>query len=388
MNVVLNFLKQRWVFWPLLVGILFSLAANYFNWDRTAQSCFYDGGADHWTGRDITLMVFLYKYSPLPALAIGFSALVGLIAGYFIPNLNSLRKVCFYFFSVLVVGNGILANALLKGFWGRPRPSQLKEFGGTQIFEPSLWIDLASFGKSFPCGHATMGFYFFAIALLLKGKLRGFFVTLALAFGALIGISRMSYGGHFLTDVVWAAILMWLVAFGLFQALHLKDSWRFVERAPKNRAEAIRRKLIRFALIPLVIISLALVATRSPRDKTHQLILAPSNQEVRLELDLRGVLKIETESKALQITTRAQGFGFPKSKLNLKSEIDSESGSTKIEHDLIGFFSDLRATTQLKLPAGHRYRIQLKTDRLQGLRLNDSVLETTPELMIDLRAQP
>jgi len=390
MSAPLKFLQQPAVYLPLLAGVLFSLIANLLGWDQGAQACFYEVSTDHWTGRDMPLMVALYEYGVLPALILGVGGLLVWLAGYYLKEVQALRKVSFYLFAVLALGNGILANFLLKGYWGRPRPAQVDLYGGTQAFEPSLWIDLASTGKSFPCGHATMGFYFFALALLLQGTARRVVLALALLFGGVIGLSRMSYGGHFLTDVIWAGILMWLVAYGLQQALGLQHDWRYTERPPHNAGAARRRRFVRLALLPIVLVLLLLVATRSPRDKTDHLSLEASGASLYLDLDLRGELKFEKgeAGTAMEFITRGQGFGFPKTKLHLESESGATPDRTRVYHRVRGFFSDLQASTRIRLPAGHRYEIQLHPKRLEGLRIEDKATEVSPILTLDWRGLP
>ncbi|MGB0459551.1 MAG: phosphatase PAP2 family protein [Opitutales bacterium] len=390
MSAPLKFLQQPAVYLPLLAGVLFSLIANLLGWDQGAQACFYEVSTDHWTGRDMPLMVALYEYGVLPALILGVGGLLVWLAGYYLKEVQALRKVSFYLFAVLALGNGILANFLLKGYWGRPRPAQVDLYGGTQAFEPSLWIDLASTGKSFPCGHATMGFYFFALALLLQGAARRVVLALALLFGGVIGLSRMSYGGHFLTDVIWAGILMWLVAYGLQQALGLQHDWRYTEHPPHNAGAARRRRFVRLALLPIVLVLLLLVATRSPRDKTDHLSLEASGASLYLDLDLRGELKFEkgAAGTAMEFITRGQGFGFPKTKLHLESESGATPDRTRVYHRVRGFFSDLQASTRIRLPTGHRYEIQLHPKRLEGLRIEDKATEVSPILTLDWRGLP
>lgn len=384
----LKFLAQRSIYLPFLAGVLFSVFANYLGWDLAVQFYFYDPATAEWSGRQNTLMVGLYQYSVLPALILGLIGLFGYLGGILFRKLRPWRKIYLYLFAVLIVGNGILANALFKSFWGRPRPAQVNEFGGTQNFEPCLWIDLASYGKSFPCGHATMGFYFFALALLLKGLARQLCIAFAIGFGALIGLSRLSYGGHFLTDVVWAAILMWLVALGLYHLLEIPKQWRYEERPPRSKGEARRQRWVRLVLMPLVFVVLGLAATRSPRDKTDSLSLATATPTMVLKLDLRGTVKFQSSSitSELIFKTRGQGFGFPKTKLHLKSE--ALANGTRVYHNVSGFFSDLEAVTLVHLPTGHQYEFHFATDTLKDILLNGEALDLLPVLKIDLREQP
>jgi len=105
----------------------------------------------------------------------------------------------------LAVGGGSLLNILLKHFFHRQRP----------VLENPL-LTLTSFG--FPSGH-TMGatLFYGALAVFLAQSVRGWrgrvlaFWIAALAV-ALIGLSRIYLGAHYLTDVVGAIAvgLAWL----------------------------------------------------------------------------------------------------------------------------------------------------------------------------------
>ena len=71
----------------------------------------------------------------------------------------------------MVVGAGFIVHTALKDHWGRPRPKQIIAFGGEQTFRPFYspnFFHQPEPSKSFPCGHCTMGFYFFAVAFALR----------------------------------------------------------------------------------------------------------------------------------------------------------------------------------------------------------------------------
>ena len=119
----------------------------------------------------------------------------------------------------LALGAGLIAHTLLKDRWGRPRPRQVAEFGGHQQFRPYYlpnFFHQPEPSKSFPCGHCTMGFYFFAVALVCQrqgwrwGAIFSYF--LAFFLGILLGVTRMAQGGHFFSDILVSALLMWWVA--------------------------------------------------------------------------------------------------------------------------------------------------------------------------------
>jgi membrane-associated phospholipid phosphatase len=105
----------------------------------------------------------------------------------------------------LAVGGGSLLNILLKHFFHRQRPVLVNPF-----------VTLSSFG--FPSGH-TMGstLFYGLVALFVAHSVRTW-RSRALTFGiaalfvALIGLSRIYLGAHYLTDVLGAIAvgLAWL----------------------------------------------------------------------------------------------------------------------------------------------------------------------------------
>lgn len=116
----------------------------------------------------------------------------------------------------LSVGPGLVCNVVFKNEWGRARPHQIVEFGGSKKFTPAL--EPASECRkncSFTCGEASSIFMiFFAFAFLFRRRFH-LLMFAGIAAGSLAGLIRMAQGGHFLSDVVFAGITMALVATAL-----------------------------------------------------------------------------------------------------------------------------------------------------------------------------
>jgi membrane-associated phospholipid phosphatase len=125
----------------------------------------------------------------------------------------------------LVIGPGILTNTVLKDNWGRARPHQISEFGGTRSFTPApLPADQCVKNCSFVSGHAALGFSLVAFALLLPaGRRRDQVIGAALALGAVIGLGRIVAGHHFLSDVVDAGLLVVATSWLLHRWLVVHD---------------------------------------------------------------------------------------------------------------------------------------------------------------------
>jgi lipid A 4'-phosphatase len=109
----------------------------------------------------------------------------------------------------LAAGPGLVANLVFKDQWGRARPKQIVEFGGSKTFTPPLLItDECRRNCSFVSGEASSTYVvFYAAAALVPQRS----VALAIAGtvgGLATGAVRMSQGAHFLSDVIFAGVFM------------------------------------------------------------------------------------------------------------------------------------------------------------------------------------
>jgi lipid A 4'-phosphatase len=134
------------------------------------------------------------------------------------------RRALVFLAAAMVVGPGLLVNTLLKDHWGRARPAQVVTFGGLHHFTPApLPAAECTTNCSFASGHAALGFALVAFAFLLPpGTPRRRAFVMAFAFGAIVGLDRVAEGRHFLSDVVFAGLLVYATTAALF--------WWIVER--------------------------------------------------------------------------------------------------------------------------------------------------------------
>ena len=163
-----------------------------------------------------TFAEFFYKYGEIPANIVGGIATLILILSYFIPSLKKYRTPCLILVLTWIIAAGIIVNGIFKEFWGRPRPRQIVEFGGDAPFFPFYKPNFGESYKSFPCGHCTMGFYFLTFAVIGYRYHSKFLLYGGLLVGLLFGLAlsyiRIVQGGHFLTDTLGAAVIVWLTA--------------------------------------------------------------------------------------------------------------------------------------------------------------------------------
>lgn len=129
-------------------------------------------------------------------------------------------RVCAYLVVSLAVGPGFLANTLFKENWGRARPRQIIEFGGDKVFTlPFEIADQCASNCSFVSGHGALGFWMTAFAFVVPRSVRiPVFLAMLLA-GSGVGFVRILQGGHFLSDVFYAAVLVVAVNAGLSRVI-------------------------------------------------------------------------------------------------------------------------------------------------------------------------
>lgn len=124
-----------------------------------------------------------------------------------------------FFIACLAIGPGLMTNVIFKDHWGRARPREIVEFGGSKAFTPALLpARQCQTNCSFVSGEASSIFMiFFAGALLLPGWAVVLTIS-GIAAGMAAGGIRVAQGGHFLSDVVFAGVLMAFTAVMIHQA--------------------------------------------------------------------------------------------------------------------------------------------------------------------------
>lgn len=136
----------------------------------------------------------------------------------FVPRLAAIRRLRLLFAFLLcgaVLGPVLLVDIGLKDHLGRARPAHVEPFGGTQRFSPAFVpSDQCDKNCSFVSGHvATTAFIVMAAGWLGSPLLRRRWLLASVVAAGYMGVVRMSVGGHFLSDCIFA----WFAAyFGLW----------------------------------------------------------------------------------------------------------------------------------------------------------------------------
>jgi lipid A 4'-phosphatase len=139
------------------------------------------------------------------------------------PQWLSLGRTHWLFLAAcLAAGPGLVANLVLKDQWGRARPRHVVELGGTKLFTPPLLISKqCPRNCSFVSGEASSTDVTFYAAAALFPQWSVALVVAGTVGGLATGLIRMSQGGHFLSDVVFAGVFMALTVLVL-RALMLR----------------------------------------------------------------------------------------------------------------------------------------------------------------------
>ena len=157
---------------------------------------------------------------------------VFLVVGLFFYNRRRGRdlfgingKRLIYLLLVLVVGAGMIVNGVFKEDFGRARPRDIVEFGGSKIFTPAFVVShQCDSNCSFSSGDGAGAFFALALALALSRK-RAVLLS-AFAYGALVSYSRVASGAHFLSDCVVSFFVMLIVADVLYYYVVLTERER------------------------------------------------------------------------------------------------------------------------------------------------------------------
>ena len=122
----------------------------------------------------------------------------------------------------------LMANGIFKAHWGRARPFDVVNFGGLHEFTP-FWLptDQCASNCSFVSGEVS-GTTTLALAMLVLGpglarfigaRGQGIWSGVAILLPFVVAAQRLASGGHFLSDVVFAALFTLAIALAILPVL-------------------------------------------------------------------------------------------------------------------------------------------------------------------------
>ncbi|MDD3050759.1 MAG: phosphatase PAP2 family protein [Candidatus Cloacimonetes bacterium] len=333
----------------LIGGTFFIWLTNFDLWSQ--KKLFFDGSG--WIYGNNQPWKFLYHYGNIPALIVSIGSLILFTVSFYRKKIALYRKKLLYLVLVMIIGPGLLINAIFKDNWGRPRPRHLTLFGGTEEYHQVWETGTNSRGKSFPCGHASMGFYLVVFYFLLrekKQKIANLVLICSIAYGTLIGFARMTQGGHFASDVLWSFGMTYLTALLLYKPFSgaIKDN--IITEIPKRLRNLLT--VILMILISMGIIAFLMATPYKDNQRTSYDINVSGYNRYSLNIKSIDLYLEFDEKESLRLFKDINGFGIPKSKVSFILNESTRNDSTIIElqQSISGFFSELNGKISVEIP--------------------------------------
>lgn len=342
---------------------LISVVFHWLNLDLRIENLFYrsDGG---WLWRHAQPWEALYRWGTIPGLLLTIGSLVALSISLTTRRWVRYQNGLLVIALTAILGAGLLVNAVLKPYWGRPRPRQVQAFAGEWAYRAPHERGTPGQGESFPCGHCTMGYLFVTLFFLRRQAPRVALLggCFGIFYGSLVGMARMIQGAHFPTDVLWALGFIWMTAAACHYFL-LPAIGRWL--TPLKQMQPGQRRALSIVLLLAVVIVTALFLTRRPYFKTFtfDLPLAAGVQT----LDLTSDLPLERQAvdygarKKGRLRVHASGFGWVAARCRVTLSVQHRSDllEVRIAGQPQGYFSELTYELEWLLPEGLEGRVEL-----------------------------
>ncbi|HEY0235379.1 MAG TPA: phosphatase PAP2 family protein [Afipia sp.] len=196
----------------LVTAVVFSIWPQL---DLKITSFFYDASTRNFPVSSITWAKIAREVAMWVTWALVLPAIIAFIvklAWPVRPLMMSGRKMIFLLITILLSAI-VLNNVIFKSYWGRPRPVAVTEFNGSMDFKP-WWDPRGKCPKncSFFSGEGGTAFWTYAPAALAPPQYRAAAYIAATAFGIFTGGLRITFGGHFATDVIASGVVSFIVA--------------------------------------------------------------------------------------------------------------------------------------------------------------------------------
>jgi len=120
-------------------------------------------------------------------------------------RLRARRVFLGFLLASALLGPVLLVDYSLKGHFGRARPATVQQFGGDRQFTPAFIPANQCIGNcSFVSGHVATAAFIMAFGWLGAPAIRRRWLLASLAFAGYFAWARMTAGGHFLSDTIFA----------------------------------------------------------------------------------------------------------------------------------------------------------------------------------------
>ena len=222
-----------------VVGLVFGL---YPDLDIRVTGLLFNPELNVYPVRRVLVVVRLAAMWVIAALAV--PAFLALLLKLIMPRKRMFipGRAVVFLIATLALGPGLMVNVIAKDHWGRPRPVDVQQMGGTDPFV-AWWDPRGPCPKncSFVSGDVAGGFWTMAPAALAPAPWRPLAYAAAIAFGSGIAAIRMLFGGHFFTDTVFAGVITFLIIWVVFNVLYRWQATRLSDAAIERAIERLAR---------------------------------------------------------------------------------------------------------------------------------------------------
>lgn len=356
--------------WELLIILAIMLTSvvlfRSFPIDYQGILYFYQPELDDpWPTASEPLPRFLYQFATVLTAGMGIAGLWLFVASWIGGRNRYYRWMGIFLISSLLLGPAIVVNMIFKDNWERPRPRQTTDFGGDYAYHPLMEKGSGNQGKSFPCGHCSVGFVFVAFWFWWRRRrpmLGTLALLLTLAVGAALGYTRMAAGAHYPSDILWAFLFCWICCWLLYYPIFAL--FRIPNRPVReeHRNVALWQKVLLYGGVGLSGIGLlisSLLATPYQTGESGQWVLPKA--PVRLHIDNQGWwveiresqdIPASETSAVIHYDAHWRGHAFPGKSLRLATNQDKET--LNVELISRGWLTDIEGTLVIILPKGNQ----------------------------------
>jgi hypothetical protein len=190
------------------------------------------------------------------------------------------------------------------------------------------------------------------------------FLALGIGYGSLIGAARMIAGGHFLSDVIWAAGMVWIAALASYHAFRFDEAPGTAPVEPAVDRRKARMATIAVAVVlPLITVGLVL-ATPYRSKKSFTVSSGEFDRTSVFKADLKAASVDITNDAGLKINYLVNAFGFPNSKV--RGILAQAGGVCTYSIEYLGWFTEVRNTIAMKVPMREKrlYQINVGDGRI------------------------
>lgn len=371
--------RRYWLPELIVLAGLALLAILFFAFSKmdiaATRLFFHPENADFWPIANEPLWSLFYRATPWITGSLAIAGVVMIVIGLVRENSKQLRLYGLFILMCVILGPGLIINAVFKDHWGRPRPRQIIEFNGKFDYVRPLVPSRAG-GKSFPCGDASVGFLMSsgwwlwrrrypkrALASLVAG----------LIFGTLLGIGRIAAGAHFLSDVLWSALLVFGVAHVVYYymlRIPAREDAReimypMIENNPRLKTVVIAAS----CLLGLGIITGGIFANPSNKDLSASVSYdgypaVPEKVEVIVDTLDVDIELVAGPDKEIECRGSIHGFGLPTNEIKSTWEFQAQPMPT-LRYQVVekGIFTDIEGVAHLRIPAQNLRSIVVRVKR-------------------------